>query len=131
MNVPQGPTQTTDYETTTGRPWTHWVNLIAGVLLFIAPWVLGYSATNSTAFYDALVLGALIVVFALIGLFVRGTSMWTHWLVGILGILSFVSPWVLGYADVASAFWANIILGAIAVIFAAIGIFVRPRATAM
>jgi hypothetical protein len=128
MDVQQGPTSTTNYATV--RPWTHWVNLIAGVLLFIAPWVLGYS-THSTAFYDALVLGALIVVFALIGLFVNGASMWTHWLVGILGILSFISPWVLGYANLLPAFWANIILGAIAVIFAAIGIFVRPRAPAM
>ncbi len=113
----------------TGRPWTHWVNLIDGILLFIAPWVLGYSVRNNTAYVDALVLGALIVVFALIGLFVRGTSAWTHWVVGILGILSFISPWVLGYANVMPAFWANIILGAIAVIFAAIGIFVRPRAS--
>ncbi len=113
----------------TGAGWTHWVNLIDGILLFIAPWVLGYSGTNSTAYIDALVLGALIVIFALVGLFTR-TGNWSQWVVGILGILSFISPWVLGYSNLMPAFWANIILGAIAVIFAAIGLFVYRSATA-
>ncbi len=109
----------------TRMAWTHWVNLVDGILLFIAPWVLGYSGSNSTAFYDALGLGALIVIFALVGLFVRGAAMWTHWVVGILGVLSFVSPWVLGYSSLTSAFWANIVLGAVAIIFALVGLFVK------
>jgi hypothetical protein len=112
-----------------GLRWTHWVNLIDGILLFIAPWVLGYSVLNSTAYYDALVLGALIAIFAIIGLAAHTAGTWIQWVVGILGILSFISPWVLGYANLMPAFWANIILGAIAVIFAAIGLFARPRAT--
>ncbi len=126
MTVNRGPAA--DYSTGTG--WTHWVNLIDGILLFIAPWVLGYSGTNSTAFIDALVLGALIVIFALVGLFAHAGS-WSHWVVGILGVLSFISPWVLGYSNLMPAFWANIILGAIAVIFAAIGLFAHRSATAV
>jgi hypothetical protein len=114
-----------------GLGWTHWVNLIDGILLFIAPWVLGYSGTNTTAYVDGLVLGTLIAIFAFIGLVAHTTGGWTQWIVLILGILSFISPWVLGYANVMSAFWANIILGAIAVIFAAIGIFARPKVSAM
>lgn len=66
VNVPEGPSPTTGYAT--GQRWTHWVNLIDGVLLFVAPWVLGYSALNSTAYATALVLGALIAVFGLVGL---------------------------------------------------------------
>ena len=66
MNVPEGPSPTTGYAI--GQRWTHWVNLIDGVLLFVAPWVLGYSALNSTAYATALVLGALIAVFGLVGL---------------------------------------------------------------
>ncbi len=126
MTVDSG--STTGYAS--GTRWTHWVNLLDGILLFIAPWVLGYSGTNSTAFSDALVLGALIVIFALVGLFVHTAGNWTHWVVGILGILSFISPWVLGYSGLMPAFWANIVLGAIAVIFAAIGLFMHGAATA-
>jgi hypothetical protein len=125
----QGPAPVTEYAT--GMRWTHWVNLIDGVLLFIAPWVLGYRALNSTAYAGAVVLGGLIAIFAFIGLVAHTAGSWTRRVVGIPGILSLVSPWVLGYANLTSAFWANIILGAIAVIFAAIGIFARPRATAM
>ncbi|HEX9115314.1 MAG TPA: SPW repeat protein [Anaerolineae bacterium] len=70
------------------------------------------------------------VIFALIGLFAHGASLWTSGVVGILGILSFISPWVLGYSTLMSAFWANLILGAIAVIFAVIGLLVRRPAVA-
>jgi hypothetical protein len=129
VTLGNGPASTRD--NVTGMGWTHWVNLIDGILLFIAPWVLGYSALNGTAYADALVLGALIALFAFIGLVTHTASGWTQWLVGILGILSFISPWVLGYANLSSALWANLILGAIAIIFAAIGLFVRPSARAL
>ncbi len=128
MTVQRGPDTTGDVA---GMQWTHWVNLVDGILLFIAPWVLGYSALNGTAYADALVLGALIAIFAFIGLVAHTIGSWVQWVVGILGILTFISPWVLGFAGLASAFWTCIILGAIAVIVAAIGIFARPRATTM
>ena len=109
--------------------WTHWVNGIAGILLFIAPFVLAYSG-DTTALWDSLILGALMAIFAFIGLASRRTGDWTQWLVGILGILAFISPWVLGFASLGTAFWSCIILGAIVVIVAAIGIFARPTTTA-
>ncbi len=109
--------------------WTHWINAIAGILLFIAPWVLGYSTQNTTAYVASLVLGALIAIFAFIGM-ARGAGLWTMWVSGILGILAFIAPWVLGFANLSTAFWAHIILGAIAVIFAAIDVFVRPATPA-
>ncbi len=110
---------------TPGMLWTRWVNLIAGILLFIAPWVLGYAA-NTTAAWDSWILGALIAIFAFIGLMSRAVGDWTQWIAGICGILAFISPWVLGFANVSGAFWASLILGAVAVVVAAIGIFVRP-----
>lgn len=42
-----------------------WLNVIAGGLLFIAPWVLGYSA-NTAALANHLILGALAAVVALL-----------------------------------------------------------------
>ncbi len=112
---------------TSSTMWTRWIDLIAGVLLFIAPWVLGY-AGNSPANWSSWVLGALIAIFAIIGLFSEAAGTWTQWICGICGILAFIAPWVLGYTNISNAFYASLVLGAIAVIFAAIGIFVRPAA---
>ncbi len=109
--------------------WTRWIELIAGILLFIAPWVLGY-AGNSPANWDSWILGALIAIFAIVGLFSEAAGSWSEWISGICGILAFISPWVLGFTNITSAFYASLVLGAIAVIFAAIGIFVHPAATA-
>lgn len=110
---------------TNGMLWTRWVNLIAGILLFIAPWVLGYTA-STTAAWTSWILGALIAIFAFIGLVSKAVGDWTQWIVSICGVLAFIAPWVLGFANISSAFWSCIVLGAIAVIVAAIGILVRP-----
>ncbi len=119
----------TVYDTNTDvrrdMPWTHWVNGIAGVLLFIAPWVLGYSGSGTPA-YASWILGALIAIFAFIGL-APAAGLWTMWVSGILGILAFIAPWVLGFStSMMTGSWAFWVLGAISVIFAAIDIFARP-----
>src|SRR5262245_47134573 len=44
-------------------PWEEWLNLLAGLWLFISPWALGYSGT-STALWNALIVGALIFILA-------------------------------------------------------------------
>ncbi len=71
------------------------------------------------------VLGVLIAIFAFIGL-APGAGPGTLWVVGVLGILAFIAPWVLGYASQSSAFWPHIILDAVTIIIATIGIFARP-----
>jgi hypothetical protein len=116
----------------TGAPsmlWTRWVNLIAGILLFIAPWVLGY-AGDPTAAWDSWILGALIAVFAFIGLLSKAVGDWSQWIVAICGVLAFISPWVLGFANIDGAFWASLILGAVAAVVAAIGILAHPGTAA-
>ncbi len=115
-------------DTTTPRrdmAWTHWVNGIAGILLFIAPWVLGYSGSSTPAL-ASWILGALIAIFAFIGL-APAAGLWTMWVSGILGILAFLAPWVLGYSGSGNPAYACWVLGAIAVIFAAIDVFAPHR----
>jgi hypothetical protein len=106
--------------------WTHWVNGIAGIVLFFGPWLFGYSLF-ATPLWTSLVMGFLIAVFAFWGLAAHRVGGWTQWVVFILGILTFIAPWVLGFATLYSAFWTCIVIGAITVIVAAIGLFVRPR----
>ena len=107
--------------------WAYWVTGISGILLFIAPWVLGYSLV-ARAFWTSLVLGGLIAIFSFIRPAVADRGNWVWWLVGILGILAIIAPFVLAFAAYPGALWACVILGAIVVIVAAIAIFSRPAA---
>ncbi|HEY7548327.1 MAG TPA: SPW repeat protein [Hyphomicrobiaceae bacterium] len=45
------------------QPWEEWLNLLAGIWLFISPWVLGYSGT-ATPLWNALIVGALVFILA-------------------------------------------------------------------
>jgi hypothetical protein len=47
------------------RPWEEWINLIAAVLLFISPLVLGYYAATAVAMWNALIIGALVFILAI------------------------------------------------------------------
>src|SRR6478752_6118314 len=47
------------------RPWEEWINLIAGVLLFISPLVLMYYTVNIVAMWNALIVGALVFILAI------------------------------------------------------------------
>ncbi len=40
------------------------------------------------------------------------------WIHLILGLWIFISPWVLGFSDISTALWSNVIFGALIVIFA-------------
>ncbi len=46
-----------------------------------------------------------------------------NWFQLILGLWIFVSAWILGFSDIATALWNNIIIGALMVIFSLWQIF--------
>lgn len=41
-----------------------------------------------------------------------------NWIQLVLGVVVLISPWVFGFADIVSALWGNVILGALVAIFA-------------
>ncbi|SMF27794.1 SPW repeat-containing protein [Tistlia consotensis] len=45
------------------QPWEDWLNLALGCWLLVSPWVLGFSS-SAALMWNAVVVGALIVVFA-------------------------------------------------------------------
>jgi hypothetical protein len=47
------------------QPWEEWINLIAAVLLFISPLVLGYHAVAVAAMWNALIVGAAVFILAI------------------------------------------------------------------
>lgn len=47
------------------QPWEEWINLIAGVLLFISPAVFSYYTITIVGMWNALIVGALVFILAI------------------------------------------------------------------
>jgi hypothetical protein len=95
--------------------WQDWVSLVLGVLLFIAPWVFG-TATFGASSWDAWIIGVIGVILALVALaFLRAASI-AEGLSVILGVLLFISPWVLGFASLSAMAWTAWIIGVLFVL---------------
>ena len=106
--------------------WQSWLNVVLGVWLFISPWVLG-STSDAAAAWDAWIVGAAIVVVALIALATPRTP-GISWLNVILGAWLFISPWVLRYTGTRDAAWNAWVFGVIAVILALWAVLPARRA---
>jgi len=98
----------------TTRRWQDWVNLVLGVWLFVSPWVLGYADT--TAAWNAYVLGAAIVVFAAIAASVPHA--WEELVNAVLGVWLVISPFVLGFSGQTTVAYHTIIMGLLVAGFA-------------
>ena len=77
----------------------------APLLLFISPWVLGFSG-DLTAARTA---WAAIFVMAVAAMVEFAT--WEEWVAPIVGVLVLISPWVLRFAAAHAALWTCVVLG--------------------
>lgn len=98
------------------RRWQDWVNVILGVILFIAAFVYAAPAM-AMAEYTFIVIGVLLF---LVGLYLLANPRMVagEWVQVVLGILVFISPWVFGYANRSPADWFAWVIGVLAIIFA-------------
>jgi uncharacterized membrane protein HdeD (DUF308 family) len=87
-----------------------WIMLVCGVLLFVAPWVMGFSGDVAAA-SAAWVGGIVIAAIAIAALF--QFAEWEDWVALVAGVLTIVAPWVLGFAGLRYAAWAFVALGLI------------------
>jgi hypothetical protein len=113
----------------TGRwqRWQDWANLILGIWLFISPWILGLISPRSGSVGDFWWVGAFIFLLALWSLGMRGPVV-AEWLIVLLAIWLFISPWVLGFSHVPRAAWNAWIFGVIAFFLALSALsLIRPR----
>lgn len=92
--------------------WQDWVVLVAGVVLMVSP---AWAALTSAATLTVVLLGLLLAATALWSLAAPGmiASEWIH---ALLGLLAFVAPWAMGYADQAGAAWTSWLVGAVSVV---------------
>ncbi|GAA2348084.1 SPW repeat protein [Saccharopolyspora halophila] len=113
-------------EQSTSKPWMRWqdwAGVVLGAYLILATM---WTSTNGAAVLAMIVLGALLVVASVWSLAMPGsmTSEYSHML---LGALVFISPWVLGYAELLGAAWTSWIVGVLAVVA---GLAALPEANA-
>lgn len=92
--------------------WQDWAGVVLGAYLILATM---WTSTNGSAMSAMIVLGALLLIASVWSLAVPGsmTSEYSHML---LGVLLFISPWVLGYSMFTGASWTSWIVGVLAVI---------------
>lgn len=84
----------------TGSVWASTLNIIAGIWLIVAPFVLLYA--NATARVNDIVLGAVIAIFALVRALVPGAATaWLSWLNTLWGIWLIIASFVLSYGGIA------------------------------
>lgn len=76
---------------------TSTICLLAGVWLFISPWVYG-AFTNATA-WNCWIVGGFMILFAIIRIARPAYSTVLSWCNMILGIWTFFSPWIYGYVN--------------------------------
>jgi hypothetical protein len=91
-----------------GKSVQDWIMLVCGVLLFIAPWPMGFSGDTMAA-GAAWVGGIVIAVMGLAALI--QFAEWEDWVALVAGVLTAISPWALGFAAMSYAVWAFVALG--------------------
>lgn len=92
------------------------VNIVAGLGLFLAPWLVGFSA-DAYAAWNAWIVGAAIAVIAAAALYAFYEA--EEWVNLVLGVWAVGAPWVLGFSAVAPAMWVHVIAGTVVAALAA------------
>lgn len=96
------------------------INVLLGIWLLISPWMLAYPVTARNATGNDVICGILIAIIA--GIRFANPSAATSglsWLNFLFGIWLLISPWVLGYNNLVTPFWNNVICGFAVLILAA------------
>jgi hypothetical protein len=110
---------------TSTRSWTRWqdwAEVVLGVVAVLSPLWLD---TTNAATWTLVVLGALIALDGLFSLAMPGV-VFGEYVQIVLGVLLFISPWVIGFTDLQGAMWTAFIIGALTAIAGAVAV---PAAT--
>ncbi len=86
----------------------NWLTVIAGAVLFVAPFLFGYSGMPA-ALWTSLILGAVIAFL--------GYRKSYKWAAG-AGVIVLIAPFILGFSGIAAALWTYLITGAVVALLA-------------
>ncbi|MGH3794927.1 MAG: SPW repeat domain-containing protein [Pseudonocardiaceae bacterium] len=107
------------------KQWMRWQDWGAVVLGIIAGISVLWLTTSHAAMWSLVVFGVLLLVSGVWSLAMPGSVSSEYVHIG-LGVLLFISPWVLGYIDFNGASWTSWVIGVLAV---AVGASAIPVAT--
>jgi len=93
-----------------GKSVQDWIMLVCGALLFIAPWVLGFSGARTEA--TAAWVGGIVIAVMAIAALVQFAE-WEDWVALIAGVVMIIAPWALGFSAMTYALWTFVVLGLI------------------
>jgi uncharacterized membrane protein HdeD (DUF308 family) len=99
---------------TAWKRWQDYATIIFGVALFITPLVFG-DTSQGTATTTAYILGVLLVLSGLLAAAMREANT-AEWIPVVLGVITFISPFVFGFTAVTAVAWAAYIVGVLAVV---------------
>jgi hypothetical protein len=112
----------------TVRPWARphdWAEVVLGVVAALSPiWM----DTDNAAMWTMIILGALIALDGLVSLAMPGV-IYGEAVQIVLGVLMFISPWVIGYTEFGGISWTSWIIGALTVIAGAVAFPVAQAAS--
>jgi hypothetical protein len=103
--------------------WASWVSLAIGVWLLGAPSLLGYSYGAATSAPG--MIGVLVAIASV--WLITGDDAVPAWMNLALGVLLFISPWVLGYSAITAALWNAIGSGVLLVLLSLVPLTRRIR----
>ena len=95
------------------RRWQDSANLVLGAWLLASPWILAYTGTSAAA--NAYVIGAGLVIFALVAAYVR---VWEEIVNMLFGMWLVVSPFALGFSSDTAVALHTVLVGILATAFA-------------
>lgn len=105
-------------ESRTAVKTTATINLLAGLWLFVSPWI--YGSYEVPIAWNNWIIGALIVVFAAIRLLspiMRGASVVNL----LLGALTIASPWIYGFTGDTGRFVNTLCVGVVVIVLSSFG----------
>jgi hypothetical protein len=109
----------TEAATRSTRPWTRWsdwAEVVLGVLAALSPLVFDHTTKVG---WTLVILGALIALDGLWSLAAPGL-MASEGIEIVLGVLLFISPWVMSYTSMHGAMWTSWIIGLLTVVAGAL-----------
>ncbi|HET9017633.1 MAG TPA: SPW repeat protein [Thermomicrobiaceae bacterium] len=93
------------------------VNVVAGIWLIVAPFVLGFSVMRDSM-WNGIVVGSIVAVLAALRLWQTWTSTWLSWVNALLGAWMIASPWIYFHSNVTAVLWSDIVAGAVILVMA-------------
>lgn len=98
--------------------WTSGTNLVAGIWLILAPFILGYSSVTAAVWND-IVIGLAVAGLAWVRVAKPTEREGVSWINVVLGVWLLAAPFALGYTATAAAMWNDIVIGIVVVVLAA------------